>query len=131
MGPGHEADGVTREEYNAFCGSLPATSHVVQWGGADVWKVGGPEGGKVFAICGWEDDAPAFTFKVSPMAFDLLKTEPGLRPAPYLASRGMSWIQHYAEPGLSDADLKAYLTESHRIVASGLSKKKQRELGLL
>jgi predicted DNA-binding protein (MmcQ/YjbR family) len=33
-------------EYNAFCGSFEATSHVVQWGGAHVWKVGG----KVFAI---------------------------------------------------------------------------------
>ena len=32
---------MTYEEFNAFCGSLPATTHVVQWGGADVWKVGG------------------------------------------------------------------------------------------
>jgi predicted DNA-binding protein (MmcQ/YjbR family) len=55
----------------------------------------------------------------------------GLRPAHYLASRGMKWIQHYEQPGLADEDLKAYITESHRIVASGLSKKKQRELGLL
>ena len=39
---------MTLDEYNAFCGSLPSTTHVVQWGGADVWKVGG----KVFAIGG-------------------------------------------------------------------------------
>lgn len=37
--------------YNTYCGSLPATTHVVQWGGAHVWKVGG----KVFAIGGWND----------------------------------------------------------------------------
>ena len=49
---------------------------------------------------------------------------------PYLASRGMKWIQHYAPPGLSDDDLKAYLRQSHLIVSQGLSKKKQRELGL-
>ena len=42
----------------------------------------------------------------------------------------MKWIQNYAEPGLCDDDLKAYLTESHRIVSLGLTKKKQRELGL-
>ncbi len=42
----------------------------------------------------------------------------------------MKWIQHYARPGLVDADLKDYLRESHRIVALGLSKKKQKELGL-
>ncbi len=117
---------MTYDDFNAYCRALPATSHVVQWGGAHVWKVGG----KVFAIGGWAVDRPAFTFKTSDIAFELLKEEPGLRPAPYLASRGMKWIQHYAEPGLSDGDLKKYLLESHRIVALGLSKKRQRELGL-
>jgi len=43
----------------------------------------------------------------------------------------MKWIQHYAEPGLSDEDLKVYIETSHRLVADGLSKKKQKELGLL
>ncbi len=117
---------MTYDDFNAYCRALPATSHVVQWGGSHVWKVGG----KVFAIGGWAVDRPAFTFKTSDIAFELLKEEPGLRPAPYLASRGMKWIQHYAEPGLSDGDLKKYLLESHRIVALGLSKKRQRELGL-
>ncbi len=117
---------MTQDDFNAYCRSLPATTHVVQWGGADVWKVGG----KVFAIGGWGDDEPAFTFKAGDVAFELLREQPGLRPAPYLASRGFKWIQHYAAPGLSDGDLKLYLAESHRIVASGLTKKKQRELGL-
>ncbi|MEM9422414.1 MAG: MmcQ/YjbR family DNA-binding protein [Pseudomonadota bacterium] len=120
---------MTLDEYNDFCNSLIATSHVVQWGGSHVWKVGG----KVFAIAGWGDDEDtlAVTFKVSPMSFDMMKEEPGLRPAPYLASRGMKWIQHYAAPGLNDAGLKDYITASHRLVANGLSKKKQKELGLL
>jgi predicted DNA-binding protein (MmcQ/YjbR family) len=119
---------MNQKEHNTFCQSLPATSHVVQWGNSDVWKVGG----KVFAIAGWgKADVFAVTFKVSPLSFDILKDQPGLRPAPYLASRGMKWIQHYALPGLNDEDLKAYIKESHRLVADGLSKKKQRELGLL
>ena len=81
---------MTLDEYNAFCASLPATSHVVQWGGAHVWKVGG----KVFAIAGWRRrQALSVTFKCSEMAYDILKEQPGLRPAPYLASRGMTWIQ--------------------------------------
>ena len=117
---------MTYEEYNAFCGALPATSHVVQWGGAHVWKVGG----KVFAIAGWADDQPAFTFKVSDIGYEVLRTQDGLRPAPYLASRGMKWIQHYAEPGLSDEELKQYIEQSHHIVSLGLTKKKQKELGL-
>ena len=73
---------------------------------------------------------PAFTFKVSPTAFDLLKAQPGLRPAPYLASRSLTWIQHYAEPGLGPEALEAYIRESHRLVASGLSKRKREALGL-
>ncbi len=117
---------VTYDEFNAFCGALTATTYVMQWGGAHVWKVGG----KVFAIGGWVDDEAGFTFKVNEIAYEMMRDQPGLRPAPYLASRGMKWIQHYARPGLADADLKDYLRESHRIVALGLSKKKQRALGL-
>ncbi|HNB25317.1 MAG TPA: MmcQ/YjbR family DNA-binding protein [Alphaproteobacteria bacterium] len=118
---------MTYEQYNAFCKSLPATTYVMQWGGSHVWKVGG----KVFAIGGWDDGKQAhITFKVSPIAYEMLKDKKGLRPAPYLASRGMKWIQHYAKPGLSDKDLKSYLKVSHRLVALGLSKKKRKELGL-
>jgi predicted DNA-binding protein (MmcQ/YjbR family) len=84
----------------------------------------------VFAIGGWHDDRAAFTFKVSEIAYELLKDQPGLRPAPYLASRGLKWIQHYAKPGLTDAELKDYLGVSHRLVARGLSRKKRVELGL-
>ena len=77
---------VTYEGFNAFCRALPATTYVVQWGGSHVWKVGG----KVFAIGGWQIDEPSFTFKVSDIAYEMLKEQPGLRPAPYLASRGMN-----------------------------------------
>jgi predicted DNA-binding protein (MmcQ/YjbR family) len=93
---------VNYKEFNKFCRSLPATTYVIHWGGSHVWKVGG----KVFAIGGWQEDAPSFTFKVSDIAYEMLKEQPGLRPAPYLASRGMKWIQHFAKPGLSDAGLR-------------------------
>ncbi len=117
---------MTYDEFNDFCRGLPATSHVVQWGGSHVWKVGG----KVFAIGGWGNGDPRYVFKVSDISYEILQEQPGLRPAPYFASRGMKWIQHYAKPGLSDSDLKDYLRRSHRIVSGGLTKKKQRELGL-
>lgn len=92
-----------------------------------MWKVAD----KVFAIGGWEGDQAAYTIKVSPWAFEVLQEQPGLRPAPYLASRGFSWIQHYDKPGLSDKQLKEYLLKSYEIVLAGVSKKKRRELGLL
>ena len=118
---------MTYEEFNKYCESLPATTHVVQWGNSHVWKVGG----KVFAIGGWEkSEKPAFTFKTSEQNFHYLIEYPGYRPAPYLASRGMKWIQQYDASAAEDEDLIYYIKESHRIVSSGLTKKKQKELGL-
>lgn len=118
---------MTLDDFSKFCGGLAATSHVIQWGGSDVWKVGD----KVFTISRWvKGTHPQITFKTSELAYEILKDQPGLRPAPYLASRGMKWIQHFENPGLSDKDLKLYLRESHRIVALGLSKKKRNELDL-
>lgn len=115
------------EEFNEFCRRLPATSYVMQWGDSHVWKVGG----KIFAVGGWEKDSkPAFTFKTSELNYHLLCDEPGFRPAPYMASRGMKWIQQYDVPSSEDNELKYYLKESHRIVSLGLTKKKQKELGL-
>ncbi len=116
-----------REGFNTYCGKLKATSHVVQWGNSDVWKVGG----KVFAICGWgEDGRDAFTFKVTPLAYEVLSDMPGLRPAPYLASRGMKWIQHYDAPGLSAAELETHIQVSYDLVVEKLTKKLRAELGL-
>ncbi len=137
---------MTYEDFNHFCVALPATTYIRQWGNAHVWKVGG----KVFAIGGWEKtgwekdgseradggkpENPAFTFKTSELNFEVLKDQPGFRPAPYMASRGMKWIQLYdnnnGNKNNSDDALKYYLTESHRLVSLGLSKKRQKELGL-
>ena len=117
---------MTYDEFNVFCRSLPATTYVVQWGGSHVWKVGG----KVFAIGGWDDGGPRFTFKTTELSYEVLRHQEGLRPAPYFATRGMKWIQHFAEPGLSDDELKGYLSDSHHVVSRGLTKKKRAELGL-
>ncbi|MCG6857107.1 MAG: MmcQ/YjbR family DNA-binding protein [Salaquimonas sp.] len=122
---------MTLDEYNAFCAGLSHSSHVVQWGGAHVWKVGQADRNKVFAIAGWSDGAElAVTFKVSPMSFDLLSEQPGLRPAPYLASRGMKWIQRLTPESMDDETLRDYLGESHRLAALGLPKNVRRKLGL-
>ena len=115
------------ETFNVFCGSFAATSHIVQWGGSHVWKVGG----KVFAIGGWEKaKKPAFTFKTLESDFLFLSDEPGYRPAPYFASRGMKWIQ-LCDLALTDEEkLFHFLKKSYHLVSLGLTKKKQKELGL-
>ena len=121
--------GLSMAEYDAFCAGLPAATTVVQWGGAHVWKVGG----KVFAIA-WDDETPGheplITFKCSDLSFDMLKDLPGVRPAPYLASRGLKWIQRTGNETLDGDGVRTYLAESHRIVAKGLTRRKRAELGL-
>ncbi len=118
---------MTLEDYNRYCASLPSTTHVVQWGGAHVWKVGG----KVFAIAGWSDGVdPHIVFKTSDLAFDILSEQNGLRPAPYLAARGGKWIQVFEKDALGREDLFAYLSQSHQLIASKLTRKMQNELGL-
>ncbi len=119
---------MTLDKYNEFCSSLPHTNHVVQWGGAHVWKIDK----KMFAVGGWNKDSDNFavTFKTGEIAFEMLREVEGCRPAPYLASRGMKWIQRTGDGYMSDADLKDYLRESYRLVSLNLTKKKQKELGL-
>lgn len=124
---------MTNEEFNKFCASQTAAEHVVQWGGADVWKVGG----KVFAIGGWtkvkgqEDKEVGFTFKTSENNYLFLENKEGYRPAPYLASRGMKWIQKIGADSSEDEALRYYILESYKMIAAALSKKKQRELGII
>lgn len=113
-------------EYNRFCKSLPHTNAVVQWGGAHVWKVAT----KVFAIARDEYGFET-SFKCSRFSYDLLKTQKGLRPAPYLASRGMPWIQYFSGECMDDAALKDYLRESHRLASQNLSKKSSGNWALL
>lgn len=118
---------MTYDEFNRYCRSLKATSYIIQWGGSHVWKVSD----KVFAIGGWEKlDKPAFTFKTSAADFFFMQGEPGFRGAPYMASRGMKWIQIYDASELNNDEIKCYLKESHRLVSLTLTKKKQSELGL-
>jgi predicted DNA-binding protein (MmcQ/YjbR family) len=108
--------------FNAYCKSLPHTTHVVQWGGSHVWKVGG----KMFAVFSYPKLAVmGITFKCSSFSFSLLIEQTGCRSAPYLHS---PWVQCISQETLDDASLKLYLKESYRIIFDALTKKKQKEL---
>ena len=116
-----------QNSFNQFCCEFPATTHVVQWGNSNVWKVGG----KVFAIGSrGKTGQPAYTFKTSDLNFEFLCHSEGYIPAPYLASRGFKWIQQTDTSGHLDDDLKYYISESYRLVSAGLSKRKRQELGI-
>lgn len=117
---------MTRDEFDAFCSQLKATTHVVQWGDASVWKVGG----KVFAIapaCAPEANVQ-ISFKCSPSLYDILQELDAFHPAPYLA-RG-NWIQTKDPDFVDDDELKDHITQSYQIIAAKLTKAQKKELGL-
>jgi len=82
----------------------------------------------LFAVGGWNSGEPAYTFKVTPLVFEVLSNEPGVRPAPYLASRGMKWLQWYDEGALSKTELKRHIEFSYQMIFDALPKKKQAEI---
>lgn len=126
-----------RSAFDARCKALPVTFMVVQWGESHVWKVGDATTAgknKVFAMSTfWGDDkgdAPThrLVIKVSPMSFQMLTEEEGIAQAPYMAKG--QWVQVRETSPLNDDDIAAYIAESHRIMASKLTKTLQAELGL-
>ncbi|WP_093811376.1 MmcQ/YjbR family DNA-binding protein [Stappia sp. ES.058] len=117
---------MTRAQFNAYCRALPGATSVVQWGGASVWKVGG----KIFALCStWGPvSEEAIAFKCSDLASQMLCERDGVVPAPYLARA--KWVQVRTNDALSDDDIRAYLSEAHRLIAAKLTRKQRADLGL-
>ena len=112
---------MTPEVIDAFCRALPGATMEVLWGADWVYKVGG----KMFAATG---PSGGVSFKANDVAFAML-TETGVaRPAPYAARFG--WVQMDDPSALPEADLRAYLTEAHALIAAKLPKKQKAALGL-
>ena len=117
---------MTRDEFDRFCAGLTASTHVVQWGGASVWKIGG----KIFAICArWgAGDHQKIGFKCSELSFTVLCEQDGIVPAPYLARA--KWVQLAAPDALPDADIRRYIENAHTLVTAKLTKAQRAGLGL-
>src|SRR5690606_38493253 len=111
----------TRAGFEAFVTGLPAVTLHEQWGSL-VAKVGG----KVFALVG--ENGGSLTFKVSETSFAGLTSIAGIGQAPYFA-RGQ-WVSVGAGAAIADKDLRAYVRESHRMIAGKLTRKARAELGL-
>lgn len=114
---------MTREEIEAAALALPATSKVVQWGGADVYKVGG----KVFAICSSGSAFGGLSFKVTPIGFEVLTSDGFGRQAPYCAKG--QWV-NIALERLDAEDAVGWLATAHSLIAAKLTRKARAELGL-
>lgn len=118
---------MTCNDVEKFLLALPHATLSIQWGADRVFKIAG----KMFAVIGIRDDKTSggISFKASEESFRILTELPGVKPAPYLARAHWVWLDKPTR--LPARELKAYLTRARAIVASGLPKKTQRELGLL
>lgn len=115
---------VRRSGLKEHCRSLAGTSEDIKWGHDLVFSIGG----KMYAAFDIDNESE-LGFKCDDADFDRLTEEiPGIIPAPYAARFG--WVKVLGEAKISNTDLKALLTKAHREVASCLSAKKQRELGV-
>lgn len=117
---------MTRDEFDAFCAALPATTNVIQWGNATVWKVGG----KIFAICShWgPGEHQKISFKCSDLSYTLLCEQDDIAPAPYLARA--KWVQLQNGDAMDDDQIRDYVTEAHKIIAAKLTRAQRKTLGL-
>lgn len=112
---------MTREEIEACALALPAATKVVQWGGSDVYKVGG----KVFAVCGIGE---GLAFKVSEIGFVVLTEDGGPgRQAPYFA-KGQWVVVDLDAADIEDA--AGWIATSHSLIAAKLTRAARAELGL-
>ncbi len=114
------------EAQRRLAATLPAATQDIKWGADLCFSVGG----KMFCVflLDAQGRAGSCSFKVDADRFLELTGVPGVIPSPYLAR--VKWVQVKRDHGLGKGDLDALLRRSHALVAAGLTKTLQRELGI-
>ncbi|KAF0184443.1 MAG: MmcQ/YjbR family DNA-binding protein [Hyphomonadaceae bacterium] len=107
---------MTPKQVEAAALALPGAALSIQWGDDRVYKVGG----KMFAAMG-AGKAPALSFKVGEVAFEMLIEREGVIPAPYLARA--KWVQLTTLKAMDAVEIRERLGEAHRLVVEKLPKK--------
>jgi len=103
---------------------LPGSTSDIKWEEHLVFSVAT----KMFVIFTMPDGFP-FSLKVEPGWAEILTQMEGVIPAPYLARHG--WLQVQDSKALSEEQMHDLIRDSYRLVTAKLSKRRQRELGLL
>ena len=101
--------------------SLPAATLSVQWGDAQVAKVGG----KIFAIITTDG---GLSFKASEIAYGALVESGRARPAPYLARA--SWVRFDDLADLDPQEIADWLVQAHALVCAKLTRAQRQALNL-
>jgi predicted DNA-binding protein (MmcQ/YjbR family) len=121
-GVGSGEAGVTKDELHEAAMALPGATMDVKWGADYVYSVGG----KMF--CATDADFSNLSFKATDIAFEALTQTGRATPNKYLARA--KWVSLDDLASADAAEVADWVRTAHGLVASGLSKKLQKELGV-
>jgi predicted DNA-binding protein (MmcQ/YjbR family) len=113
---------VTRDELHKAAMALPGATMDVKWGADYVYSVGG----KMF--CATDDAYSNLSFKATDIAFEALTQTGRALPNKYLARA--KWVSLEDLAAQDAAEVADWVKTAHGLVAAGLPRKTQRELGL-
>jgi predicted DNA-binding protein (MmcQ/YjbR family) len=111
------------DSIRTICKKLPGVTEGIKWGDDLCFMVAE----KMFCVAMLSGDLQV-SVKVPAEEFDELCGMPGIIPAPYAARN--KWILVETPNKFSEKQWEHYITQSYGLVASQLTKKKQREIGL-
>jgi predicted DNA-binding protein (MmcQ/YjbR family) len=115
---------MTVEDLMTICHRLKGVTTDIKWEDHLCFNVGE----KIFLITSPDSIPPTASFKVTEEEFDRLTERRGITQARYFAKR--QWVSVDDISRLNAHEWTHYLAESHRLVASKLTKKKRTELGI-
>lgn len=112
------------EELMQICTKLKGTTTDIKWEDHLCFNVGE----KIYLITSPDQVPPNASFKVSEEDFDTLCERDGISQARYFAKR--QWVTVDNISLLSKEEWEKYISLSHKLVASKLTRKKRMELGI-
>lgn len=116
---------MTLDVISEICNTLPSVTTDIKWEDHLCFNINE----KMFFISSLDQKPTSASFKVSPEDFDLLVKKEGIIPAPYLAR--YKWVKIDDIQRLNKKEWTSYIEKSFYLVASKLSKKRQKELGII
>ena len=115
---------MTIEDLMSISNRLPGVTTDIKWEDHLCFNVGE----KIFLITSPDSVPSTASFKVTEEEFDRLTERRGITQARYFAKR--QWVSVDDISLLNGKEWEHYLAESHRLVASKLTRKKRIELGI-
>ncbi len=116
---------MTIEGLQNICSKFPGFNTDIKWENDLCFLVAD----KIFLMASLDQVPVAASFKVTDEEFDEISARDGFKPAPYLARN--KWVYVDDINVLSIKEWEFYINQSYKLISSRLTKKKQKELGLI